>query len=109
MTSPSIVYVSLPSQNNRDNKLPNTNDNFQAETQKEKVVPPNRPRLILSDKPLEDGRPPGDLAASRLAEKPCGRVQILVKTLTGKTVRSALALQFPLCSLTPPLVGYARG
>ncbi|KAL7344183.1 hypothetical protein BJY59DRAFT_7718 [Rhodotorula toruloides] len=50
--------------NNRDNKLPNTNDNFQAETQKEKVVPPNRPRLILSDKPLEDGRPPGELAAS---------------------------------------------
>ncbi|PRQ75958.1 Ubiquitin-related domain-containing protein, partial [Rhodotorula toruloides] len=89
VTSASIVYVSLPSQNNRDVKLPNTNDNFQAEIQKEKVVPLAHSRLVLHDDPLEDGCPTNQLKSTRaplrLAEKPCGRVQILIKTLTGST------------------------
>ncbi|BGP32826.1 hypothetical protein JCM10296v2_004610 [Rhodotorula toruloides] len=41
--------------NNRDVKLPKTDDNFQAECQKEKVVPPDNPHLTLPDKPLENG------------------------------------------------------
>ncbi|GAA6045380.1 Polyubiquitin [Rhodotorula toruloides] len=75
--------------NNRDVKLPNTNDNFQAEIQKEKVVPLAHSRLVLHDDPLEDGCPTNQLKSTRaplrLAEKPCGRVQILIKTLTGST------------------------
>ncbi|GEM07911.1 hypothetical protein Rt10032_c04g1928 [Rhodotorula toruloides] len=63
---------------------------MQTDIRTNENTPPCEQNVNSGGKDSKDGRPASQLestqATLRLAHKPCGRVQILIKTLTGKTM-----------------------